>query len=593
MSARSRHQGLLREEEEGGNSDDGDAVMELHDDDYPKATFRNVSRSINVEVRLFRPLTESELIFAVQKNVEQLTPCRLRVVGAGHAEGPLCVPDIDPTRDVMIDLGELKTVEIRSTNDSDRSTTSPTTADDDAQNDDQNDDQQIDDPNDDQTLPVRRDVYVRVQPGATFFELLPLLEDHSLTLPNIPSCLDRTLGGAFATAAHGSGAFANFCDAVLSVRLLDAQAKISEYKSGTPEFNACAGGLGSTGIILSLDIRVLPLVGIHQDLHAYRGMQEIQQWAEQQIDAFSSEYDISGNYDRGWFLPITETMWWSTRTSNDSLEVPASNERMQNFINRLWGRMGAMGIKGLEVLRHIHLLDSSKAQGMVNKATNAYIREMPTVTTLYRSDLTLNAEARRMARYFDECHECAMLVPVQYAGSMCVMLCLVLQMAGGVFVSIDKAPTHLSEAVEALVEAGLAKAVEAAIRRAPKNVVSVAPIRVELVPATNCGLLAPSLRQNMVSFAIPWFGKSRDALGFYTLMHVVQYVAESLYNAKFDFSSHNPVVQPTTNSRDQLWLQRHRLRYGTDWEQARSQALAADPNGIFRNDFVARWFDLL
>ncbi|KDQ53056.1 hypothetical protein JAAARDRAFT_50033 [Jaapia argillacea MUCL 33604] len=140
------------------------------------------------------------------------------------------------------------------------------------------------------------------QPGITLSALRIALEPHNLALPNVGSIAAQTLAGAVATATHGSG----LKDGVISSHVLSLTILLSDGSemrcSKTDHsdlFYASLCGLGSTGIILELELSVEEKLSF-KDVrfstsfdHAVRDLEEL---------AHSSQYT------RMWWFPQTNVV---------------------------------------------------------------------------------------------------------------------------------------------------------------------------------------------------------------------------------------------------------------------------------------------
>ncbi len=97
--------------------------------------------------------------------------------------------------------------------------------------------------------------------GVSLHRLMEVLLPLGWFVPVSPGTRYVTVGGAIGADVHGknhhvSGGFSRH---VCSLRLLLADGEVHEVRPGTDLFDATAGGMGLTGVILSAKIRLLPV----------------------------------------------------------------------------------------------------------------------------------------------------------------------------------------------------------------------------------------------------------------------------------------------------------------------------------------------
>ena len=97
--------------------------------------------------------------------------------------------------------------------------------------------------------------------GVSLHRLMQVLLPLGWFVPVTPGTRHVTVGGAIGADIHGknhhvSGAFSRH---VLSFELLTADGEIRTVSRGTPLFDATAGGMGLTGLILTATLQLLPV----------------------------------------------------------------------------------------------------------------------------------------------------------------------------------------------------------------------------------------------------------------------------------------------------------------------------------------------
>ena len=102
---------------------------------------------------------------------------------------------------------------------------------------------------------------VGVSASVTFSELLARLVPLGLLPPVLPGTRHLTVGGAVAADVHGKnqhtdGSISAWID---TIELLDGDGALRAVRPGTPSFRATVGGMGLTGVIVSVRLRLLQI----------------------------------------------------------------------------------------------------------------------------------------------------------------------------------------------------------------------------------------------------------------------------------------------------------------------------------------------
>jgi len=102
---------------------------------------------------------------------------------------------------------------------------------------------------------------VQVSASVTFTELLACLVPLGLLPPVLPGTRHLTVGGAVAADVHGKnqhgdGSISAWID---TIELLDGDGALRVVGPGSPAFRATVGGMGLTGVIVSVRLRLLQI----------------------------------------------------------------------------------------------------------------------------------------------------------------------------------------------------------------------------------------------------------------------------------------------------------------------------------------------
>jgi len=139
---------------------------------------------------------------------------------------------------------------------------------------------------------------LRAQAGVSLADVMAFCIPRGFLPPVIPGTKHVTLGGAFACNVHGKNQYklGEFAEHVERIRLLTADRKSIECSPAEHAdlFWATAGGMGMTGIIEELSLKLMPIFSTSLRTHATR-VDSI----EQMVAAFES-HRAGADYMIGW-----------------------------------------------------------------------------------------------------------------------------------------------------------------------------------------------------------------------------------------------------------------------------------------------------
>jgi len=173
------------------------------------STFENWARTQTCDARIVAPATRTELQAAVRSATKR---GRVRAFGGGCALGPLV-----PTTGTLIDMrGLSRCLDVH----------------------------------------VDSEPTLTVEAGMTMRALSEIALMHGLTVSAPTVFGGITIGGAIATASHGSGrAFSSWSDRVVALTTVNARGELVTIRDGDPDWPAASAGLGCFGIVYSVTLR--------------------------------------------------------------------------------------------------------------------------------------------------------------------------------------------------------------------------------------------------------------------------------------------------------------------------------------------------
>lgn len=160
---------------------------------------------------------------------------------------------------------------------------------------------------------------VTVNPGMRYYELLVALEREGLALHNTASLPHITVGGAVATATHGSGdKLQNLAGAVAALELITADGDIVRVTRGDADFEGMVVHIGALGVVSQITLDVQP---------SYRMRQEV--FLDLDWDVLYEQFDaiMRSGESVSLFTDYGDTvneLWVKTRVPDDDTWTPRS-----------------------------------------------------------------------------------------------------------------------------------------------------------------------------------------------------------------------------------------------------------------------------
>ncbi len=114
--------------------------------------------------------------------------------------------------------------------------------------------------------------WLRCEAGVSIEDLIEVFLPRGWFPPVVPGTQFVTLGGAVANDIHGKNHHVDgtLCDHVRRIELLLASGEIVACAPGEPLFDATVGGLGLTGLILTVDLKLCPVAGPWVEMESVR-----------------------------------------------------------------------------------------------------------------------------------------------------------------------------------------------------------------------------------------------------------------------------------------------------------------------------------
>ena len=155
---------------------------------------------------------------------------------------------------------------------------------------------------------------VTAEAGITYGALCAELNSRGFALHNLASLPHISVGGAVATATHGSGdRNGNLATAVVAMQIVRADGEVvevSRQKTGDA-FDGMVVSLGALGVVTELTLKVSPAYSMRQEVFENLPLSDVRQ----HFDAItSSAYSVSFFTD--WKSPRINQVWFKRRESD-------------------------------------------------------------------------------------------------------------------------------------------------------------------------------------------------------------------------------------------------------------------------------------
>lgn len=150
---------------------------------------------------------------------------------------------------------------------------------------------------------------VTVEAGIRYGGLAGALNEHGVALPNFASLPHISVGGAIATATHGSGVRnQSLAAGVSALELVDADGSIRCFRRGDADFDGAVVNLGALGLVTHVSLDVVPAFDLRQYVFEQLPWSAI----ESDLDAI-----LAGGYSVSlfttWDEPSIGTVWVKTK----------------------------------------------------------------------------------------------------------------------------------------------------------------------------------------------------------------------------------------------------------------------------------------
>jgi alditol oxidase len=152
--------------------------------------------------------------------------------------------------------------------------------------------------------------------ATTYAELATALEPHGLALANLASLPHISIGGAIATATHGSGdANGNLATAVRALELVTSSGDVLTTARGDPDFDGLVVGLGALGAVTRVTLDAEPAYAVRQRVFERLAWDAL----EAHFDEITAAGDSVSVFSR--LGDATEQVWVKRRVTDEPEEV--------------------------------------------------------------------------------------------------------------------------------------------------------------------------------------------------------------------------------------------------------------------------------
>ena len=150
----------------------------------------------------------------------------------------------------------------------------------------------------------------RADAGMLTRDLLDGLARRGYTLPAFPWFIDQTIGGAIATASHGSSLRAgSLSSQMVACTLVKADGSVEHFSEGTtpaPLFDALRANIGRLGVVVDVTLRVVKNTRITRRNEDVSPEAFVNEMRRVQDAVRACERDYAGNFDAQWSCAMSK-----------------------------------------------------------------------------------------------------------------------------------------------------------------------------------------------------------------------------------------------------------------------------------------------